>query len=153
MCALGIIRESNKTVLGLSFWFLFWNYPSRYVHMRIFLIGKGSSSAASTTNPGELEINTISGYNSTETVSGISRNLRKVLTLKRWSCIAAQNILISRVSIQKRYFFLHSGISPLATSSHTNISFQQIKSINLSWKPHFVQFWCGRTICRRQMMA
>ena len=44
----------------------------------------GLSSAAWKTNR-SLE-NTLSGYNSTETVSWLSRNLRKALTLFRWSC-------------------------------------------------------------------
>ena len=72
-------------------------------------------------------------------VSLLSRNLRKALTIFRWSCqlilessLAAQNTLISRVSIWERYLLSHSGISPLATSNYTNISVQRIKS----WKTY-----------------
>ena len=110
-----------------------------------------SSAAAWKTNR-SLE-NTLSGYKSTETVSWLSRNLRKAPTLLRWSCqhtsssVAAQNILISRVSIWERHLLWHSGISPLATSNHTNISVQRIKSWKIILKPpHFVQFWCGRAM-------
>ena len=66
------------------------------------------------------------------------------------SGVTAQNILISRVSIQERYLLSHSGISPLATIR--TFRFNKLNPKGLSWRPHFVQFWCGRAICRRQMM-
>ena len=63
--------------------------------MQIFLIGKQHGF--------EFRCpkfrNTLSGYNSTETVSGILRNLRKAIMLVVFLSTAAQNILISRVSI------------------------------------------------------
>ena len=54
--------------------------------------------------------------------------------------VAVQNILISRVSIWERYLLSHSGISPLATSNHTNISVQRI----LKSDPHLINCWHRR---------
>ena len=86
-------------------------------------------------------------------VSCLSRNLRKALTLFRWSCdlymsssVAAQNILISRVSIWECYLLSwHSGISPLVTSNYTNISVERNKSwkiINSGVDVRFVSPFC-----------
>ena len=81
--------------------------------------------------------NTLSGYNSTEMVSGILRNLRKItfavgpvnsLWSNTSSSVTAQNILISRLSVWELYLLSHLGISPLATNNHTSISDQQMKS-------------------------
>ena len=66
------------------------------------------------------------------------------------SGVTAQNILISRVSIQERYLLSHSGNSPLATIR--TFRFNELNPKRLSWRPHFVQFWCGRAICRWQMI-
>ena len=66
------------------------------------------------------------------------------------SSVTAQNILISRVSIQEHYLLSHSGISPLATIR--TFWFNELNPKGLSWRPHFVQLWCGHAICWRQMM-
>ena len=62
------------------------------------------------------------------------------------SGVTAQNILISRLSIQERYLLSHSGVSPLATIRI--FRFNELNPKGLSWRPHFVQFWCGRAICQ-----
>ena len=152
MCAYGIIRESNKTVLGLSFWFLFWNFNTHRQTTRIWV------------EPHERQIPSLGmlfqvtiplerlvGYRE---ISGkhlhFCRGPVNSLLSSTSSGVTAQNILISRVSIQERYLLSHSGISPLATIRTFRIN--KLNPKGLSWRPYFVQFWCGRAICRRQMI-
>ena len=102
-----------------------------------------------------------SAYNSTETVSWLSRNLRKAPTLFRWSC----QLIHEFQCRSTKYFNFKSVDLRMFICSHTRESphwrqatiqtfrFNELNPERLSWKPHFVQFWCGRAICRRQIMT
>ena len=61
----------------------------------------------------------------------------------------AQNISIS-ISIFNFNFNFQSSHWRVATIR--TFRFNELNPKGLSWRPHFVQFWCGRAICRWQMM-
>ena len=160
MCAYGIIRESNKTILGLWFWFLFWNFNTHRQTTRIWVEPHERQIPSSgilfqVTIPLERLV----GY---PEISGkhlhFCRGPVNSLLSSTSSDVTAQNIFISRVSIQERYLLSHSGpydhtgdhMTILATIRTFRIN--KLNPKGLSWRPHFVQFWCGRAICRWQMM-
>ena len=78
---------------------------------------------------------------STETASWLSRNLRKAVTLFRWSSqlihkfqCRSTKYFNFKCRFENVYLLSHSGISSLATSNYTNISVQWIKSWNIILK-------------------
>ena len=147
-----------RTIDALD-WFLLWNLTP----LRIFLIAAndaGLSSAAWKTSPSLG--NTLSGYNSTETVSWLSRNLRKALTLLQWSC----QQFIHKFQCRSTKYFNFKCWFENVIHSHTwespswrqatirTFRFNKLNPERLSWKPHVVQFWCGPAImCRDNWFA
>ena len=62
--------------------------PQKFCSIEIeyFLLANDAGFSSAASNKNRSLKNTLSGYNFTEMVSWLSRNLRKALTLFRWSC-------------------------------------------------------------------
>ena len=101
--------------------------------------------------------NTLSGFNSTETVSWYPEISEKHLHFFRGPVnlytsfnVAAQNILISSVDL-RTFICSHTRKSPhWRQATIRTFWFNELDPERLSWKPHF---WCGHVLCRQQMMT